>query len=108
MGSIVPRRIRADDVLMRLVAAVYLRLRSSHFRKYSVEIEQSHNLAWAVRAAMAIGSLSYYYDSVSEKLLGTGAGALWQIFGQRVWPDREKAETLGKAARQKLEEDFGF
>ncbi|CAK0870052.1 unnamed protein product [Prorocentrum cordatum] len=48
--SIVPKTIYIDDVVVRVVAAVYLRQRSPHFRMFSRRVAGSHEAAWAVRA----------------------------------------------------------
>lgn len=53
--SIVPKTIYIDDVVVRVVAAVYLRQRSPHFRAFSKRVAGSHEAAWVVRALM-IGS----------------------------------------------------
>lgn len=50
--SIVPRTIRIDDVVVRVVAAIYLRYRSAHFRAFSKRMSGSHEAAWVARAVM--------------------------------------------------------
>jgi len=52
--SIVPRTIRIDDVVVRVVAAIYLRCRSAHFRAFSTRMSDSHEAAWGARAFMLL------------------------------------------------------
>merc|ERR1719221_1259192 len=56
--SIVPRRIRIDDVVVRLVAAMYLRRRSAHFRAFSRRVAKSHHAAWFARIVMVVSTFS--------------------------------------------------
>merc|ERR1711879_535690 len=64
-ASIIPRRIRIDDVIMRLCAAIYLRQRSAHFRLFSNRIHMDQ-YAWSLRAIVvvvsAIANISYYKE----------------------------------------------
>eukprot|EP00928_Gymnodinium_smaydae_P053477 TRINITY_DN37456_c0_g1_i1.p1 TRINITY_DN37456_c0_g1~~TRINITY_DN37456_c0_g1_i1.p1 ORF type:complete len:386 (-),score=42.26 TRINITY_DN37456_c0_g1_i1:186-1298(-) len=53
--SIVPRTIQIDDVVVRVVAAIYLRQRSAHFRLFSKRVAGSHEAAWLARA-LILGS----------------------------------------------------
>ena len=55
--AIVPREIRLDDVIVRFVAALYLRARSRHFRALSERI--GHGLGWAVRSVIVVLSVAY-------------------------------------------------
>lgn len=56
--SIVPREIRIDDVVTRLVAALYLRERSIHFRVFSGGSgKQGHKIAWLLRGLLALAAV---------------------------------------------------
>lgn len=74
--SIVPRTIRIDDVVVRVVAAIYLRYRSAHFRSFSTRMSGSHEAAWVARALMLLsvflgsGRTSFDLSSSICTLLG--------------------------------------
>lgn len=50
--SIIPYRTNLGDVVVRAVAAFYLRKRSPSFRVWVHQIEQAHLLTWALRAGL--------------------------------------------------------
>jgi len=70
--SIIPRTIRLDDVLVRLVAAVYLRKFSPHFCRFSNEesAKMGHKVAWVARAIL-IGAAVLWSGSDADSDLMT-------------------------------------
>jgi len=71
--SIVPKVVYIDDVVVRVVAAVYLRQRSPHFRAFSKRVAGSHEAAWVVRALMIVSALLARLSRWNQ----CWTGALW-------------------------------
>ena len=55
--SILPRRVTATDLAIRVGAAVYLRLFSRSFRAWVAKIEGVHLFTWLLRAVLVLGAL---------------------------------------------------
>ena len=55
--SILPQELTLGDVLVRSVAAIYLRYRSKAFRTWVEQIEAAHHATWMLRAGLLSGAL---------------------------------------------------
>ena len=55
--SILPQDLTLGDVVVRSVAAIYLRYRSKAFRKWIEQIEGAHHATWMLRAGLLSGAL---------------------------------------------------
>ena len=56
--SILPPKPTIGDVIVRVVAALYLRKRSPRFRLWVARVESAHMLTWGLRLAILTVSLS--------------------------------------------------
>jgi len=56
--SIIPHRTNIGDVVVRLVAAYYLRKRSASFRNWVRQIEQAHLLTWMLRGVLFLFAMN--------------------------------------------------
>ena len=55
--SILPQQLTIGDVIVRSVAAIYLRFRSHAFRRWISNIESAHHATWLLRASLLAGFL---------------------------------------------------
>lgn len=72
--SIIPHRTNMGDVVVRVVAAYYLRKRSPSFRSWVQQIEQAHLLTWVLRAGLFLLAM-WNWEGLS--------GQAVQILGKR-------------------------
>ena len=54
---ILPQQLTVGDVIVRSVAAIYLRFRSHAFRRWISNIESAHHATWLLRASLLAGFL---------------------------------------------------
>lgn len=81
--SIIPPAGTLGDVLVRAVAAVYLRLRSQGFRSWVSRVESHHGLCWVLRGCLLCAALARACQdagsaSVAARVRALGAdGRVW-------------------------------
>jgi len=74
--SILPPELTLGDTTTRVVAAMYLRARSSSFRKWVHRIESAHQLTWVLRGGL--GAVALHQAAASSELFA------FSIFDWRV------------------------
>ena len=72
--SILPAQVTASDLVVRVVAALYLRQRSKSFRRWVDKIEAVHLFTWILRLALALLALT------SGRQAGEGGGGMFALF----------------------------
>merc|ERR1712070_145366 len=102
--SIIPPVGTLGDVLVRAVAAVYMRLRSQAFRSWVTRVEEHHGLCWFLRGCLLCGALMRTCQDVG---IASVAAGLWDLcVDVRVWAALALAallralETRSSRARQ--------
>mmetsp|Transcript_22923 Transcript_22923/g.28116 ORF Transcript_22923/g.28116 Transcript_22923/m.28116 type:complete len:336 (+) Transcript_22923:28-1035(+) len=69
--SILPYEVTITDVLVRVIAALYLRARSQGFRMWVDQIESIHHTIWFLRALILFGALKTGASSMSGPTVAT-------------------------------------
>jgi hypothetical protein len=73
--SIIPRKCSPSDVVVRVAAALYLRLRSRHFRMWVKKIESAHLLTWVLRGGLVV-HFCIHTNTINIFSLAVGCAAI--------------------------------
>ncbi|CAD7935179.1 unnamed protein product [Amoebophrya sp. A120] len=73
--SIIPRKMTVDDLILRICAAVYLRIFSKAFRAFSRKIANTHLVIWMLRGTLVLLTVFYCGAKVNANI-GAPAAAL--------------------------------
>lgn len=71
--SILPYKVYTWDLVMRVVAAIYLRARSQGFRIWVGKIESTHHFIWVLRGVILVIALWYQYTLLKRSQQGSGS-----------------------------------
>ena len=96
--SIIPHESTLGDLLLRICAAIYLRLFSKAFREFVEELEQWHLTTWVIRFSIVLVTFSQgQFDFNSLLFFGTDnqvvKAAIFTIYGLIVIAALRLSET---------------
>jgi len=118
--SILPPQLSFGDGLTRVVAAMYLRARSSSFRRWVEKIEGAHQLTWVLRAGLLAVALQRASQSGEVALrlrslcdwrllaaLGVAAALrAFEVFGSR-WSSQARAAKPARLVQRDAMSEAG-
>ena len=64
--SILPAEVTMNDILPRVVAAIYLRLRSQGFRSWVANIDSVHHASWLIRGGLFLSAVSSSWSRIDQ------------------------------------------
>ena len=98
--SILPAKVTASDLIVRVVAALYLRQRSRAFRSWVDRIEGVHILSWLLRLLLVLAALQH--SSAQFRALVLTAGVLGTLAlhraERRAGPGADATASAGPGA----------
>lgn len=73
--SILPEEVTLNDIMPRVVAAIYLRLRSQGFRSWVNQIDNVHHATWVIRGLIFIFAVVQSNTLTPNQILGLAGAA---------------------------------